>query len=189
LKLRRKVVQAPEIKSETDRCDLVCEKDKRCRSVVRESIRACLRRSYTIRFECRRDEVCLILLLLDCNVSNRNNAVLVEAYFCNSTDVLLEGGREASSDPLHISDTFTATCVQAQFQVLEMAGQLQANDVVLGECASLDGARDNVADDESQLQDDRCIHVEDERWNVECDAIVLMNQKQDIWKNLEVYGG
>jgi hypothetical protein len=24
---------------------------------------------------------------------------------------------------------------------------------------------------------------------VECDAIVLMNQKQDIWKNLEVYGG
>jgi hypothetical protein len=88
---------------------------------------------------------------------------VTRAYLCNSTNVLLEGGREASSDPLHISDAFTATSVQAQFEVLEIAGQLQADDVVLRQSASVDGTRGNTADGQSQRQEDRRKHA-GERW-------------------------
>jgi hypothetical protein len=91
---------------------------------------------------------------------------VTQAYLCNSTNVLLKGGREASSDPLHISDAFTATSVQAQFEILEIAGQLQANDIVLRQSASLDRTRGNIAGSQSQRQEDRRKHAV-ERWNVD----------------------
>jgi hypothetical protein len=96
-------------------------------------------------------------------ISHGNGGHVTQAYLCNSTNVLLEGGREASSDPLHISDAFTATSVQAQFEVLEIAGQLQADDVVLRQSASVDGTRGNTADGQSQRQEDRRKHA-GERW-------------------------
>jgi hypothetical protein len=69
LKLRREVIQASEIKSETDGCDLIRKKNKGCRRVVRKGIVASLGSRYAARLECRRDIACLILLLLECHVS------------------------------------------------------------------------------------------------------------------------
>jgi hypothetical protein len=69
LKLRREVVQAPEIKAETDGCNLICEKHKSCRRIVQKSIVASLGSRYTARLECRRNVACLILLLLQRRVS------------------------------------------------------------------------------------------------------------------------
>jgi hypothetical protein len=99
-------------------------------------------------------------------VSHWNGGHVTQAYLCNSTNVLLEGGREASSNPLHISDAFTATSVQAQFEVLEIAGQLQANDVILRQSAPVDGTRGNTDDSQSQRHEDRRKHAV-ERWNVD----------------------
>ena len=101
--------------------------------------------------------------------------ILIQAHFCDSTYVLLKGGRKASSKPLYISDTLASTSVQTQFQVLEIAGELQANDVVLGERAFLDGTRGSIAQGQSQMQKYRWKHAGYEDWNVGCDAIVLMD--------------
>lgn len=92
---------------------------------------------------------------------------LIQTHVGNSADVMLEGGWEASSKPLRIIDVLTAIRVQTQLHVLEVASDLQPNDVVLGKCSSLNGTRGGVADSQSQLQEDRRKHAEGEDgiWN------------------------
>jgi hypothetical protein len=93
---------------------------------------------------------------------------LMRTHVGNSANVMLEGGREASSKPLRIIDVLTAIRVQTQLHVLEVAGDLKPDNVVLGKGSSLDGTRGSVADSQSQLQEDRRKHAEgeDEIWNV-----------------------